>query len=568
MNVFVDLQGKRAVSRNQNKHPRGQRFAATWLRFGLTALALLAQLVLFVMLIFVGASYMRWVAALGVLVSALVVAYILNSRMQIEYKLAWSIVILLVPLAGGVFYLLFGARSGAGKQMRRYMEIQEDIRRHQVNSPKAITAGPAAVHESWAEGNKKDAEFPDSKAELEQIKSESSMIPVGPDVDPRARRQLAYFEAAGPFIGYAGTKTTYYPVGDDAFVQMLEDLEKAKRWIGLEFFIVAEGSMLNELLEVLERKIAEGVKIFFMYDDFGSMLKVPSGFEKRLRKMGIKAQPINKFGPGLTLRYNNRDHRKLLVIDGEIGYTGGINIADEYVNRIERFGHWRDTVLRMEGPGVWGLATLYFSFWDLNTGEVTELDAYKPDRQWDGDEPGATLAFDDTPFDNTSTGWAGYRQLIMRAQNYVDLTTPYLVPSQEQTDVLVAAAKSGVRIRIFVPGIPDKKVVYEVTRSNYAPLLEAGIKIFEYSPGFLHAKQMVADDEFAIIGTINFDFRSFYLHQENAVWMFKTTAIADMAADFDELERLSKPVTLEEARSVSVPRRVMRAILRTFSPMM
>ncbi len=560
---------KYQVGRNQNKHPRGQRFAATWLRFGLTAIALLAQLVIFVLLVFVGAAYLRWGAAVGVIVSALVVFYILNSRMQIEYKLAWSIVILLVPLAGGVFYLMFGARAGAGRQMKRYQEIQKGIRQHQIRAPEAVTAGPAAIAEAKLAGKRSEGEkFPDSTAELEVIKENSSMISVGRDVDPRARRQLSYFEAVGPFVGYTNTETTYYPVGDDAFVQILKDLEGAKRWIGLEFFIVAEGTMLDDLLEVLQRKAAEGVEVYFMYDDFGSMLRVSAGFEKRLRGMGIKAQPINKFGPGLTLRYNNRDHRKLLVIDGEIGYTGGINVADEYVNRIERFGHWRDTVLRMEGPGVWGLATLYFSFWDLNTGEVTELENYEPRRQWDISAPGVTLAFDDTPFDNFSTGWSGYRQMIARAQNYVDFTTPYLVPSQEQMDCLIFAAKSGVRVRIFVPGIPDKKLVYEVTRSNYAPLLAAGVRIFEYTPGFLHAKQMVADDEFAIIGTINFDFRSFYLHQENAVWMFQTTAIAEMAKDFDELERFSREVTLEQAKSVRLPRRLLRTILRTFSPMM
>ena len=519
-----------ALGKKQNRAPRSQKFVASFLRGSLTVIAIAAQIALFIMLVTVGVRAVRWVAVLSVAASVVALIFILNSKMQLEYKLAWSIVILLLPFAGGVFYLLFGSRTGTRRQVAKYNEIQAAARQNQLSAPKAITDGKCHV-------------------------------------EPRAEAQLTYLEKAGPFFAYSDTETTYYPLGDEAFPAMMEAIENAKNWIGLEYFIVAKGKMLTQLVQALKRKVDEGVKVYFLYDDLGSIFKVPFGFLADLREAGIQAQPVNRFGPGLTLRYNNRDHRKFLIVDGDIAFTGGINIGDEYINEIERFGHWRDTVIRLKGPGAWGAVTLFFTIWDLVTGQATDLATLRPDLEHES-HPGIVLNFDDTPFDDVSIGWAAYRNVISKAERYVYITTPYLVPSAEQLDVLTSAALSGVRVCIMTPGIPDKRAVWEVTRSNYLRLLEAGVEIYEYSPGFLHAKQIVSDDRYAIIGTINFDFRSFYLHQENGVWMCDTPVVGEMVEDFENLLSKCHKIELAQVRNIHPLRRLLRVMLRTFSPML
>lgn len=532
-----------------------QRFLAVGGRISITSLALIAQLLVFGLILLRGTELTPWVGSVSALISLGVVAFILNSRMQIEYKLAWVIPIMLAPLFGGAFYLMFGSRTGTRRQMQRYHAIQDLAGADQASAPGALRVLPGTVGQSLPE--------------LEQ-RSPNDYLPAI-DIDPDAARQISFLEQSGPFMAYRGTETTYYPLGEDAFAAMLAALAQAKRWIAMEYFIVSEGQMWSQIFDVLARKAADGVEVWFMYDDLGSIWDLPPNFIRDLERAGIKVQPVNRFGPGLTLRYNNRDHRKLTVVDGMVGFTGGINIADEYINAVDRFGHWKDTTIRLRGPGAWGLATLFFTLWDLNTGEHTDLTELHPSEaelaaQPSG--PGIVVSYDDTPYDDISLGWAAYRTMMSRAHHRIDLTTPYLVPTNEMISVFTALAASGVQIRIVTPGIPDKAYVYAVTRSNYRPLVEAGVEVYEYTPGFMHAKQMIVDAETAIIGTINFDFRSFYLHQENAVWMYRTSAIAEMTADFEEVLTKCRRVTLAEVRATPWWRRAIWLVLRTFSPLM
>lgn len=534
----------------------GRRLLAVWGRIAITTIALAAQAFVFVFVLVAGAAATPWVGAASVLVSIGVLTFILNSRMQIEYKLAWAIPILLVPVVSGVFYLLFGTRTGTRRQLARYRALQEAARAAQSGAP-GVVGGPGAL--------------PPAAVRAGSGSPRGDDVPPPGGLCPQAARQIAFLASAGPFVPYERTQTSYYPVGEEAFEAIIDALEQARRWIVCEYFIVSEGAMWRRLREVLVRKAAAGIEVRFMYDDLGSIWDLPAGFAGDLRRAGVRVQPVNRFGPGLTLRYNNRDHRKILVVDGLVGFTGGINIADEYINRRSRFGHWKDTTIRLVGPGAWGLATLFFSLWDLITGERCDLAALAPTA---GEMaalacgPGIVVSYDDTPFDDVSLGWAAYRNLLTRADERVDLMTPYLVPTNEMINVLTSVAASGVRVRILTPGIPDKKYVYSVTRSNYRALVEAGIEVYEYTPGFLHAKQMVVDDDLAIIGTINFDFRSFYLHQEDAVWMYRTSAIAAMSADFEAALAVSRRITLAEVRSVPWWRRAIWLGLRTFSPLM
>lgn len=531
-----------------------QRFLLVWGRVGITAIVLLLQIFVLVAILLWGREAAPWLGTASLLLSLGVLVFILNSKMQIDYKLAWTVPILVAPLFTGAFYLLFGSRTGTRRQVIRYAVIQQIAQTDQLSAP-----GVLRVRAGHHEQDIKHLETGDS-----------APLPVL-SIPADAARQIQYLESAGPFVAYRDTETTYYPLGEDAFVAMLEAIEDAKRWVGLEYFIVSDGKMWRQLFEVLARKAAEGVDVWFMYDDLGSIWNLPPRFTRDLTRAGIRVKPVNKLGPGLTLRYNNRDHRKLLVVDGLVGFTGGINIADEYINQIEQYGHWKDTTIRLRGPGAWGMAALYFTMWRMVTGEQTDLVALHPTEEQVAAQPwgkGLVVNYDDSPFDDHSTGWDAYRNMMTRAHDRIDLMTPYLIPTSEMTSVLTSLAQSGLRVRIITPGIPDKRFVYEVTRSNYRPLVEAGVEVYEYTPGFIHAKQMVVDDEVAIIGTINFDFRSFYLHQENAVWMYRTPAIADMTTDFEQTVAKSRRITLADVRATPWWRRALWTLLRTFSPLM
>lgn len=531
-----------------------QRFLLVWGRIGLTAVALLLQIFVFIVILLWGSEATPWVSAASLLLSLGVLVFILTSKMQIDYKLAWTIPILVAPLFTGAFYLLFGSRTGTRRQVMRSAVIQQTARTDQLSAPGVLRVRAGRQDQ-----------------DLQELKTAASdLLPVL-SVAADAARQIQYLESTGPFVAYRDTETTYYPLGEDAFVAMLEAIEDAKHWVGLEYFIVSDGKMWRQLFEVLARKAAEGVHIWFMYDDLGSIWNLPPRFNRDLTKAGIRVKPVNKLGPGLTLRHNNRDHRKLLVVDGLVGFTGGINIADEYINQIERFGHWKDTAIRLRGPGAWGMATLFFSMWKLVTNEPVDLASLCPPEEDVSALPwgkGLVVNYDDSPFDDHSIGWDAYRNMMTRAHERVDVMTPYLVPTSEMTNVLTSLAQSGLQIRIITPGIPDKRFVYAVTRSNYRALVEAGVEVYEYTPGFMHAKQMIVDNEVAIIGTINFDFRSFYLHQENAVWMYRTPAITAMTTDFEQTLAKSRRITLAEVRSAPWWRRALWTLLRTFSPLM
>lgn len=541
------------------KSSRFWRSIKIWARMAVIAVALILQLGLFVVGMLWFQDSVPWVTAVSVAISVFVVAYVLNSRMAVEYKMAWIIVILLLPLFGGVFYLVFGSRSGSHRWMQRYRMIQDEFALDQRSAPGAI-----AVH-------------PDTTPALTAQRGSTELV-AGPQpaglmsLPAPAARQALMIAETGPFMAYRDTATTYYPSGEEAFVDMLEALEGAREWIAMEYFIVADGVMLDKIVDILFRKAAQGVRVWFMYDDWGSVWRLPTELPGQMRAAGIQVHAVNKLGLGLTLRYNNRDHRKMTIVDGVIAFTGGINIADEYINELERFGYWKDTSIRLQGPGAWGMASLFFTLWEQTAGAPVEIAGLHPSEAVvaanSTPDAGVVMSYDDDPFDDVSVGWDAYRGLMAKATTSIDVMTPYFIPTGEMISVFRSAAASGVRVRLMTPGIPDKPAVYAVTRSYYAPLVEAGVEIYEYTPGFLHAKQMVVDGEMAIIGTINFDFRSFYLHQENAVWMYRTSAIPAMVADFDAAVAVSRRVTLAQVRARPWIRKFGATIARTFSVML
>ena len=309
------------------------------------------------------------------------------------------------------------------------------------------------------------------------------------------------------------------------FPVLVKELEQAEHYIYIEYFIINDGVMWRTILDILEQKVAQGVDVRLIYDGFGCLTTLPYKYDKFLREKGIQCKVFNPFRPVLNIIQNNRDHRKICVIDGKTGFTGGINLADEYINQKERFGHWKDTAVMLKGDAVWSMTMMFLHMWNVVNGIQTPIDyaahsphAYHPE-EFEGS--GFVQPFTDTPLDGETLGENVYLNIINRAKRYVYICTPYLIIDNEMMTALCLAAKSGVDVRIMTPGVPDKKMVFLLTQSYYAQLIEAGVKIYEYQPGFLHAKSFVCDDEIAVVGTINLDYRSLYLHFEDGVWIYK-----------------------------------------------
>lgn len=454
---------------------------------------------------------------------------IVNRNMPPESKVTW-LLIAVVPVFGSLLYLMFGERRLSKKEMKQ-LENMESMEFREDNSRE--------LRLKLKEEN---------KAVYGMVKSLLSM-------DHNADL-------------YNGTSSTFFPLGDQMFKQLLEDLRSAKKFIFMEFYIIDEGLMWDSILEILIEKVKEGVEVKLLYDDIGCMATLAGNYTKRLRKLGIDAHKFNKVIPRLTVAYNNRDHRKILVIDGQIGYTGGINLADEYINQIERFGHWKDSAVRVEGRAVKALTRLFLMTWYINQGEIEDFDKYHMEnRAVDGEGLYIPFGSGPKPIYKSQVGKAVYQNMINQATDYVYITTPYLIIDYDLTEDIRNAALRGVDVRIVTPFIPDKKLIQIVTRGAYPDLMEAGVKIYEYLPGFVHSKQVLVDDEIAVVGTINFDYRSLVHHYENAIWMYETPEIPKIRADFDNIFAVSREIKLETFR-VAWYQHLVKEIMQLFAPML
>ena len=454
---------------------------------------------------------------------------IVNRNMPPESKVTW-LLIAVVPVFGSLLYLMFGERRLSKKEMKQ-LENMESMEFREDNSRE--------LRLKLKEEN---------KAVYGMVKSLLSM-------DHNADL-------------YNGTSSTFFPLGDQMFKQLLEDLRSAKKFIFMEFYIIDEGLMWDSILEILIEKVKEGVEVKLLYDDIGCMATLAGNYTKRLRKLGIDAHKFNKVIPRLTVAYNNRDHRKILVIDGQIGYTGGINLADEYINQIERFGHWKDSAVRIEGRAVKALPRLFLMTWYINQGEIEDFDKYHMEnRAVDGEGLYIPFGSGPKPIYKSQVGKAVYQNMINQATDYVYITTPYLIIDYDLTEDIRNAALRGVDVRIVTPFIPDKKLIQIVTRGAYPDLMEAGVKIYEYLPGFVHSKQVLVDDEIAVVGTINFDYRSLVHHYENAIWMYETPEIPKIRADFDNIFAVSREIKLETFR-VAWYQHLVKEIMQLFAPML
>ncbi|MBU5435050.1 cardiolipin synthase [Pseudoflavonifractor sp. MSJ-37] len=500
-------------------------------RVTVTLLLMGVQVALFLLVMTEFSEYFVYFYWLCIVLSVIAVLWIVGNRSDPGYKIAWIIPILLFPVFGGLIYLLLGGSRLSARQRRR-MSVME-------------TQMSGALDPDW-------------KAE--------ALRPFGQDAVNQSRYLEQY--AHGP--AYSNTEAVYFPLGDDLFPRMLEELEKAERYIFLEYFIIQEGTFWDAILEVLERKAAAGVDVRVIYDDIGSLFTLPVRYAEKLEARGIRCCAFNRMAPVLSLRLNNRDHRKLCIIDGHTGITGGINLADEYINAVVKYGHWKDTAILLRGEAVWSMTVMFLTMWDYIRGHE-DLEQFRPASLPEiPAECGSYFVqpYTDSPLDGEPVGETVYLNLISKARQYVYLTTPYLIISDSVNTALCNAAKSGVDVRIITPHIPDKKVIFEVTRAHYEPLLEAGVKIYEYTPGFIHAKNFVVDDRYGTVGTVNMDYRSMFLHFEDGVWLCGAPCLGDIKADFLRTQAVSERITLERCRSHSGVRRLFRAVLRVLAPMM
>ena len=507
-----------------------RKFRLLMSKYGFSIAIILIELVL----IFGIILYMSQIApiiwvTLVFLISVATVIAIVNRSMSPESKVTWLIVTF-VPVFGPLLYLMFGERRLSKKELKQLQELNS-----------------IAFHEN--NGRQLHLQL------QETDKPAYGIINALLHMDSNAEV-------------YDQTDSQFFASGEEMWQQMLEDLKRAEKFIFLEYYIVDEGLMWDSILEILEEKAAQGVEVKMLYDDIGCMVTLPGDYTVYLRSKGIDAHKFNKVIPRMTVAYNNRDHRKILVIDGQISYTGGINLADEYINHIERFGHWKDSGIRIDGPATQAFTRLFLMNWYINRGEISDFDQYHLENQTRfGSGLCIPYGSGPKPIYKTKVGKIVYQNLINQAEDFVYITTPYLIIDYDLTEDIKNAAMRGVDVRIVTPHIPDKKLIQLVTRGAYPDLLSAGVRIFEYTPGFIHSKQMIVDDRFAAVGTINLDYRSLVHHYENAVLLYKTESIADIRKDFEGIFEQSQEI-FSDTINPTWYQMMIKEVTQLFAPML
>lgn len=492
------------------------------------------QIVLIIFVVSKFQEYFVYFYFIGILLSVFVLLFLINTNKNPSYKIAWIIPIMLFPQLGWIFYVLFSSDrfSKVTKKKEKSYYIT-----HMDNLSKVIIKDKDILH----------------KLEEDDIV---------------AMRQAKYLIDYGESQIFENKQSTYLNIGEKYYETLLQELEKAEKFIFMEYFIISEGKMWDGILDILKRKVQQGVEVRLVYDDFGCIMTLPNKYDKYLESFGIKCSRFNPVNPIFTVFYNNRTHRKITVIDGKVAFTGGINLADEYINAVERFGHWKDTGIMIKGDGVWGFTVMFLNMWKFLRKIDEDFLIYKAEQPQTQETDGYIIPFSDSPIDKEIVSSNVFINLITNATDYIYITTPYLIIDYEMTSALCMAAKRGVDVRIITPFIPDKKAVFEVTRSNYEPLIESGVKVYEYTPGFIHAKSFVVDDKYGVVGTINLDYRSLYLHFECGVWIYKSKTLLDIKEDYIATLQKCNIYTLEQCYRVSGIRKLFRSILALIAPLL
>ena len=476
-----------------------------------------------------------WIEGVFRLLSIIVILYIIRRTEHLSSDLMWIILIMLFPVPGTAAYLLLGADLIMSTTFQNIVKETDKA---------------------------KDYYFQDIQV-LKEIEQAA----------PMKKGQFHYISQSAGFPFYRNTGFDYYRTGEEGFPFILEEMKKAERFIFLEYFIIEPGEMWNQMLQILLQKARQGVECRVLYDDMGSFGTLPASYAKELEKQGIKSVPFNRITPILGTIMNHRDHRKILVIDGKVAFSGGINLADEYINRFERFGYWKDNLIRVRGEAVWSYTVLFLTTWnalrheDENYMVFKTYDVHGSTGTDASDFDGYIAPYGETPLDDEITSQNVYMNILNQAVDYCYITTPYLIIDNELTNALLLTAKRGVDVRILTPGIPDKRLIWMITRSYYAPLMKGGVKIYEYTPGFVHGKVFIADDNVATVGTINLDYRSLYLHFENGTYLYGSRKILDIRNDYLDALKVSRRIRKGDIKN-GVLKEMLLYFLRLFTPLL
>lgn len=500
-------------------------------RFLIVFLSIVAQAVAIWGLFYLLGKRFAWVHFVSVAIGVLLFLYIVNKDQPAVYKLPWVILILLAPLVGIVIYYTFGNVKMSKKQMKMFRRIYD--------------------------------EHHDEYYRQEQILANMQEHRV------KGLGTVKYVRYATSLPVYDNSRVTYLKSGEEFFKSLCEEILKAEKYVFLEYFIIEKGKMLSGVLNALEEVMQKGVSVYFMYDDVGSITKVKRSFNKELCARGINARKFFKFVPVVSVIHNNRDHRKIAVIDGKVGFMSGANIADEYINEAKPLGRWMDNAIRIEGQATDSLVRLFVQLYNMTGGKALD-EADFIETSHSSFDDGYILPFGDSPYpiDTDHVAENVYLDIISRSEKYLYITTPYLIVDTNITEALKTAVKRGVDVRIIIPDVPDKKAVYLMTKSTCKNLCEAGIKVYKFRGGFIHSKTVLSDDEIAVVGTANLDFRSLVHHFECATLLCKTTAINDIYEDFLHLFDYECVKCTVEYLRLNAFQRLIKSIISLFAPLM
>lgn len=525
MDIFSDNKGMRLLKKGK----RGF-FRVVFSRLGIFVVLLLIQLFIPVAL---GGWFSRYIThfiSLNVVFIVVMVLYLLNSSFDPTAKITWLILIMLAPFFGAVM-LLYTRTDLGHRAIKKRLEILQEETSQCLKHDDAVME------------------------ELSAANPESSSI-------------ARYLRRTGCFPVYKNTDVKYFPLGEDNFTELLIQLEKAEHFIFLEYFIVAEGEMWGKVLDILARKVRQGVDVRLMYDGTCEFSTLPHDYPKKLQKLGIKCKMFSPVTPFFSTHYNYRDHRKILVIDGHIAFTGGVNMADEYINKYEKHGHWKDAAIMVTGEAAQSFTLMFLQMWSLDEKKPDIERFLKKYPAPDSRAAGFVIPYADSPLDNEKTGEMVYIDILNRAQRYVHIMSPYLILDGEMETAIKFAAERGVDVSIILPGIPDKKAAYSLAKTHYKSLIQSGVKIYQYTPGFVHSKVFVSDDVKAVVGTINLDYRSLYHHFECAAYMYGTDCIENIEKDFIETAAQCEPVTFEPIKNEKLGYKILGILMKAVAPLL
>lgn len=499
----------------------------------IVVLMLLAQLYVLFLMMGMYKDYLAITYGGYMVGTVIVMLVVINSEENPIYKISWIVPILVLPVFGTLFYVWVKLQPMPAVIKKKLKREYDRVK----------------VHLTTEENTR------------EQIKN----------TDTGYYGTARYLMDYCGFPAYANTETKYYPIGEDYYLDLIEEIKKAEKYIFMEYFIISKGCMWDTILKILKEKAAAGVDVRVMYDGMCSLVLLPYSYPKELQKYGIKCQMFSPIKPILSIHQNNRDHRKILVIDGKVGFTGGVNLSDEYINIEKPFGHWKDTGIKLKGRAVNSMTAMFLQMWDVVSGEKDDYQTFIRNnkiQEKDDNNRGYVIPYGDTPFNREHIGEQVYMDILNQAKDYVYIMTPYLILDNEMKETLKYAAKRGVEVKIILPHIPDKRMAFALARSHYRELMSGGVEIYEYTPGFVHSKLFVSDGVKAAIGSVNLDYRSLYLHFECGVYMYGNSAITDMEQDYIETLEKCQKIEFEDIKHFPLIQKIEGRLLKAFSPLM